>query len=497
MLTVTITGGGYMIRSVLSDRRVLAAWLLLASALILALSNASAPWLIAVHGLMAVLVASSILMDPTRRGSWNLIAGAVGLWALAQFARLAAEEITPVVAIIAVIVIILAVVGYVGVHIKPDRHQLPWIIVDSVVFSIALASIQWFFILEDALAPSNSFLNLNVTILASVFSVVAVIPTSMMLAYLVHFSHARLSGSLLAIGLAALSLFAGAWAQVRLSTFFFDVVAAAGLIFLLMGLLLLSPSPAKVRPQESALTLSAPSWWQLLPTLIGASALGLALVHSAVSRWHFTDIIVTLTVGAAIVIRQFLFFNEERRLFRLVVDQHQQLRHQAMHDPLTNVANRDLFYDRLNLALLLRQRSPSPLSVIYFNISGFKRVNTEFGHGTGDSVLVAVADRLATWVRPTDTVGRLGADEFAIIVDGSENSALVVAERLAEEVDRGFEISGRMISVRLNIGIATSDDFSGDGQDLALDLVNRADRAMHEARRESSSISVIRVTTRR
>ncbi len=111
----------------------------------------------------------------------------------------------------------------------------------------------------------------------------------------------------------------------------------------------------------------------------------------------------------------------------------EQLRHQALHDPLTDLANRALFHDRLEHALARLARHDGQLAVLLLDLDGFKTVNDTLGHAVGDQLLAMVAKRLPTAVRPSDTVARLGGDEFVVLVEDatSPSDAVAATQRLA------------------------------------------------------------------
>ena len=113
----------------------------------------------------------------------------------------------------------------------------------------------------------------------------------------------------------------------------------------------------------------------------------------------------------------------------------QRIRHQALHDPLTRLANRALCRDRLEHALAHAERAGSSAAVLYVDVDDFKRINDLYGHAAGDAVLVALARRLAGAVRPADTVARLGGDEFVVVCeDVDERVALGLGWRVAAAV---------------------------------------------------------------
>jgi diguanylate cyclase (GGDEF)-like protein len=157
-----------------------------------------------------------------------------------------------------------------------------------------------------------------------------------------------------------------------------------------------------------------------------------------------------------------------------------ELQHQASHDPLTDLANRSLFVERVGDAL---RTGAGAVSVIFIDINDFKTVNDSLGHGAGDELLIAVARRLRDCVRPADVVARLGGDEFAIMLDrpDSQQEAIEVTERLNRHLTERFAIHGQNISVHASAGIAT-----GDGEDLSPEeLIRNADLAMYRAKYES------------
>ena len=139
----------------------------------------------------------------------------------------------------------------------------------------------------------------------------------------------------------------------------------------------------------------------------------------------------------------------ERKVFE------EQLAHQAFHDPVTNLANRALFSDRVQHALRSTVRMGSLICVMFVDLDDFKTVNDSLGHPAGDAILKEVAGRLEGVVRPADTVARFGGDEFAILLDGVEGSdeAAMVAERLLKAVEEPTLVEGKQVYPRAGVGI--------------------------------------------
>jgi Amt family ammonium transporter len=159
------------------------------------------------------------------------------------------------------------------------------------------------------------------------------------------------------------------------------------------------------------------------------------------------------------------------------------LQHDAMHDLLTGLPNRALFLDRLKLALNRRsRRRDQSCGVFFLDLDRFKEINDSLGHAAGDVVLVMVAERLRTALRPQDTAARLGGDEFAILVESILSLADLdlVAGRILREMERPFEFYGNSVAVGASIGVAMA------GPDhVAPELILRdADFAMYRAKQE-------------
>ncbi|HEX5387759.1 MAG TPA: EAL domain-containing protein [Gemmatimonadales bacterium] len=158
----------------------------------------------------------------------------------------------------------------------------------------------------------------------------------------------------------------------------------------------------------------------------------------------------------------------------------QELVHQAFHDPLTGLANRALFRDRVSHALDLARRQGRAITVLFLDLDDFKKVNDSLGHAEGDRLLIAAAERFRTCARVTDTVARLGGDEFAILLeDGTGcDGADGLTERLAAAMQAPFLLGGNPVPVNASIGIATA-----AGDESADDLLRNADVAMYAAKR--------------
>jgi diguanylate cyclase (GGDEF)-like protein/PAS domain S-box-containing protein len=156
-----------------------------------------------------------------------------------------------------------------------------------------------------------------------------------------------------------------------------------------------------------------------------------------------------------------------------------QLTRQAFHDPVTGLANRALFRDRVAHAMRRDVRDHGRAAVLLLDLDGFKTVNDSFGHETGDRLLTAVGARLATCLRGSDTVARLGGDEFGILTEDidSDGEAVGVAERIVAALRAPIVVDEKEVFVGASIGIAHSRDAQ-----TAEDLLRNADVAMYTAK---------------
>jgi diguanylate cyclase (GGDEF)-like protein/PAS domain S-box-containing protein len=157
----------------------------------------------------------------------------------------------------------------------------------------------------------------------------------------------------------------------------------------------------------------------------------------------------------------------------------EQLRQLAFHDPLTLLANRNLFRDRVQHALTIAERGPNCLAVMFLDLDNFKNINDSLGHDAGDRLLQAVAHRVLQATRSSDTVARLGGDEFAVLMEGVERSSEVgrVADALIAALNVPFQLDGREVRIGASVGVAIS-----AAEANAEALLSNADIAMYHAK---------------
>jgi diguanylate cyclase (GGDEF)-like protein/PAS domain S-box-containing protein len=164
----------------------------------------------------------------------------------------------------------------------------------------------------------------------------------------------------------------------------------------------------------------------------------------------------------------------------------EQLARDALYDPLTGLPNRAFFTNLLQRSVRrVRRRDEYKFALLFMDLDRFKLVNDSLGHETGDELLIGVAERLERCLRPGDVVARLAGDEFCILVDAIADArdAFHVAERVQQELKAPFILAGHRIFASASIGIASSDDYTGDPENLLRD----ADTAMYRAKARGRS----------
>jgi len=192
---------------------------------------------------------------------------------------------------------------------------------------------------------------------------------------------------------------------------------------------------------------------------------------------------VVLLVSASLVIvvmlRQFLVMGSNQRLLAVVAEQ-------ALQDPLTGLANRYLFNDRLHHAVELHRRELfGALAVLTLDLDDFKLVNDGLGHAAGDALLVDVAARIRSAVRSGDTIARLGGDEFAILIEKGPETPDSVAQRVVEAFEQPFLVEGHLLPIRPSVGLSVAP--ARDRDLRASDLLKQSDLAMYAAKRTRGS----------
>jgi diguanylate cyclase (GGDEF)-like protein len=248
-----------------------------------------------------------------------------------------------------------------------------------------------------------------------------------------------------------------------------------------------------VRRQQRSVIIEDHSTWA--DALDGSRALGLGQVVGT-PIWSGSEMVAVLIAGAreagtvsrhSIECLELLAGQAGAALgnAQLFAERHafqEQLTHQAFHDPLTNLANRSLFRNRVEHALDRKQGRDTLLAAIFLDLDDFKTVNDSLGHAAGDAALVTLAQRLQACLRPGDTAARLGGDEFGVLCEdlANEAQAAAIAERIADAIRAPLVLFGHEVALSASLGVA----FASHTDDPET-LIRNADVAMYRAKEGS------------
>ena len=355
-----------------------------------------------------------------------------------------------------------------------DRQAGLRTLLDAVIVAAALFLVLWVTVLSDLFHASDGSRLQLATSLAYPISDVVIVTMALIFMSTAPPQHRRTLG-VVAAGLLILALADGATLYLRVNDSSASELVvigwATGLLVIGIGALMAVGNPRPdmtVTPHPSRVMV----WLPYLP-------LPFAVAFGAAELWPVPNAAPILFTAAVLVsaalIRQMSMLVENRKLLATVADQ-------ALRDPLTGLANRVLFSDRLNYAMRLQQSDGREVAVLSLDLDDFKLVNDNLGHPSGDALIQAVADRLRSIVPAGDTVARLGGDEFAVLIEDGPQPAEVVANRVVEVFDKPFFLDGEEVYIHPSVGLASAPS-PADGAIDADELFKRADLAMYTAKR--------------
>jgi diguanylate cyclase (GGDEF)-like protein len=263
-------------------------------------------------------------------------------------------------------------------------------------------------------------------------------------------------------------------------------IADAGFMVCPVLLLLSALAPTKGKPARAG-RLGTGQLLHLLVPYLPMLITGLFIVVGTATgvRFNKLEIYTGLAIVLLVVVRQLVTLMDNARLLDQLHESQELLRHQAFHDPLTGVANRELFRERLTSAL----RRDEAVVLAFIDVDGFKHVNDNFGHAEGDAVLRIVASRLQHCVRDEDTVARLGGDEFGVLVESGDVDPSEIGNRVLAALKSPHQTMGREHEVCASVGIAHRS--THDPAVTADDMLGSADAAMYTAKRLGKGMVVV------
>ena len=226
----------------------------------------------------------------------------------------------------------------------------------------------------------------------------------------------------------------------------------------------------------------------LLPYLPAGLGLTVAVGGAFAGDGDQVTLAASALVVATLLARQLLAVLDNRRLVVELVATQDELHHQAFHDPLTGLANRALFADRLHHGLELHRRDLRPLSLLYCDLDGFKTINDTLGHDVGDQVIKISAERLRAVTRAADTVARLGGDEFGVLLEHGDPDTTAIVAHILDAFTQPTYVNGQTVALGISIGIAELD--AAAAPITAATFLHRADKAMYHAKRTAKGTAI-------
>ncbi len=220
-------------------------------------------------------------------------------------------------------------------------------------------------------------------------------------------------------------------------------------------------------------------WWHMVLPLLPLTVAGFVVLADILHGRSMQLVDITVLLLLLGLARQMITLSDNTDLLRELEISQRRLHHQAFHDPLTGLANRALFNDRLDHDLARQRRDHRPLAVLYVDLDDFKKVNDTLGHAAGDRLLQVTTGRLVRAVRAADTVARLGGDEFAILLTPGGEDPTTVGIRVLTAVRAPALLAGTRHSVCASVGLVIADAAEELSAEL---LLHRADAAMYRAK---------------
>jgi diguanylate cyclase len=434
--------------------------------------------------------------SPRRRAGWLAMAVALVGWGLGQtywsWSEIVARRETPFPSFADLGFLIFPVAAAAAVLLFQSGSSANWSRLraasDGLIVATSLFIISWVVVLQDVYRAGGD--NGFAFAISLAYPVSDIVIGALALLLISRLVTDRLPTALLSCGLIAMGLADGGFTYLSTAgTYQTGSIIDVGWVsaFLLCAVAAVSDFSGREASGAQTKVTRVGLYLPLVPLSVG---MGVVVVQAWRSNLDHPLVLTGGLLMSLVVARQMLVLTENTRLVATVRQREEQLRHQAFHDPLTGLANRLLFRDRLEHAAALRQRDGSMLTVLFLDLDDFKLVNDRFGHAAGDALLVGVAERLRACLRQGDTVARLGGDEFAVLLE--DDSALEdhLAARIVDAMEVEFQLGTNRVQVSASLGVAT---VAADGPaGLVSDrLLHCADVAMYAAKRDAKGSYVV------
>ena len=419
-----------------------------------------------------------------RRAAWMCLAIGLGGWAVGEaiwsyYQLILGMEESPFPSVADIAYLVFPVGASAALVLFPTEYSgqsRTRLLLDSLIITGALFQVSWVLVLEDVFeAGGQSKFTLGLSLAYPLSDIMVLTVALLVLAR--GRTRQRMTLWLLTTGMVLNALSDSAFAHLTAKGAetgggFTDVGYLVALVMLGMAALVSRWEPYS--EEADSRKPSRPSMWLPYAPLVAAAVV-------CTPRYLFTPGLTVIFISSSVLMtvvlaRQFVVVSQNRRQLETVADQ-------ALRDPLTGLANRVLFHDRLTHALQLHLRDDQSVAVLSLDLDNFKLVNDDFGHPAGDALLVQVAQRISGCVRTGDTVTRLGGDEFAVLMEGRGHQSRLIAHRVVQAFDEPFVIDGHNLLIRPSVGLAlvpVNADISTDT------LLKRADTAMYSAKRSRS-----------
>ncbi|BEP13123.1 EAL domain-containing protein [Acidothermaceae bacterium B102] len=443
----------------------------------------------AVQGLAAFAGAFACLFRARRttgrlRTSWALFAAATCSWGIGQvvwsYYEVVVREAAPFPSLADAGYLLFPVCALAALLVRPsaafDGRGRPRVVLDGLMVAGALFNLSWATTLGTVYKDGAD--SVGSLIVGMAYPVEDLVVLAVAVMVLIH-ARSRTGLLLVTAGIVGMSVADSAFVYLTAKGDYatgnpVDIAWVAA--FLLIGLAALLDAGQAVGQTESRA--SSPLYLGL-PYVLVVIGISVVVADSLRGRADPVTVVVGAVELAALLTRQYLLVLDNRQLAAHSQQQQDELRHRAFHDPLTGLANRALFADRIGHALELHHRTIRPLAVLFCDLDDFKAVNDTLGHDAGDALLVAVANRLTATVRTGDSVARLGGDEFGVLIE-DDGDALALADRILAALAAPIVLVDRRLRVHASIGVArvsrTDDPIDG------VELLKRADLAMYAAK---------------